>query len=569
VEQLTDSGRWVRIEERKTSDGGVVGLRSDITELKRRESELSRRTTLLRTTLQNMGEGIAVYDKDRKLLASNELCADLLQTPPEMFHEGVPFDRVIRFQAERGDFGDVDVEPDLAVRIDEFYSGEHWIRERRRNDGHTLEIRHYPMPDGGAVFLYRDITERSEYESRLNEALRNAEKASKAKSEFLAMMSHEIRTPMNAIIGMSALLAERDFDPIDRRYVAAIAEAGEKLLVIIDDLLDFSRLEAGKLSLESNPFDIRRVLAGAVEIARALPNPNSLSILQSIDAAVPLFLVGDKGRIHQVLLNLLGNAIKFTEQGGVTIRAMCKREAAGRTILRCEIQDTGPGIPPSLQERLFEPFERGPHSGGKAIEGAGLGLAICRRLVDLMDGRMGVLSRSGEGSTFWFEIPIHAPEDEDARSRASPKPTEAERRLNVLVAEDIEANRTVIGAMLQSLGHTAHMVEDGEQAIAAALKGEYDVILMDVQMPRVNGLGAMRAIRRHGGRRGRAPIVVVTAFAQENDRKEAMNSGAKGYLTKPVRKNELKSTLEAVAGKADLAEEETEAAFDESALGIA
>ncbi len=566
AEQLTDTGRWIRIEERKTSDGGVVGLRSDITELKRRAFELSRQTSLLQTTLQNMGEGIAVYDRDRKLIAWNGLSAELLQTPAEMFQEGVSFDRVVRLQAERGDFGAVDVEADLAERIEAFHSEKNWTRERRRDDGRTIEVRQYPMPDGGAVFLYRDITERSDYEARLNGAVRKAEEASRAKSEFLAMISHEIRTPMNAIIGMSALLTERDLGSTEKRYAEAIAEAGERLLVIIDDLLDFSRLEAGKLGLEARPFDVRRVVASAVEVARVQPNADGLSIVDRIDDAVPAVLVGDGGRISQILLNLLGNAVKFTESGGVTIRVQYNGDPIGDlAYLRCEVQDTGPGIAAALQERLFQPFERGPTADGKAISGAGLGLAICRQLVDLMGGRMGLASAPGKGSTFWFEIPLHPPRGESAGPATSPKSVSKARRLSVLVAEDIDANRTVIGAMLQTLGHTAHMVEDGEQAIAAALEGEYDVILMDIQMPRVNGLDAIRGIRAHGGRAGSVPIVAVTAFAQESDRKEAMNAGADGYLTKPVRKTELQAALEKAAGSIEPAESQAPT-LDESVV---
>ena len=568
VEQQTDSGRFLRIEERKTSDGSIVGLRTDITELKRREFALSRQTTLLKTTLQNMGEGIAVYDTDRKLIAWNELSASLLQTPHEMFQEGVPFERVVRFQAERGDFGPVDVEADLAERIEAFHSERPWITERRRKDGRTIEVRHYPMPDGGAVFLYRDNTQRSDYEARLNDALRKAQAASRAKSEFLAMISHEIRTPMNAIIGMSALLEERDLDATERRYVGAILEAGEKLLVIIDDLLDFSRLEAGKLALESKPFDMRRVIATALDIARAQPNADVLSISEEVDAAVPSVLIGDGGRISQIVLNLLGNAVKFTSSGRVRIHVRLKGEPhAGRMILRCEVKDTGPGIAPSLQERLFLPFERGPVAGEKAVAGTGLGLAICRRLVDLMHGELGVDSELGAGSSFWFEIPVRLAQKEIATISLPSTPDSRRRRLNILVAEDIEANRTVIGAMLQSLGHEADMVDDGAQAIAAALDREYDVILMDIQMPRMNGLDAIRAIRNHGGRLAQVPIFAVTALAQESDREDAMNAGAEGYLTKPVRKDDLRSALDGVAVGADRAEQPpAPPEFDEAAL---
>ncbi len=567
-EQLTDAGRWLRIEERRTADGSIVGLRSDITALKQREFELARQTALLQTTLQNIGEGVAVYDKDRKLIAWNDLCADLLQTPRELFRAGATFDRVIRFQAARGDFGPMR-EAEAARRIAAFHTTAPWTRERRRQDGRAIEVHCRPMPDGGAVFLYRDLTERSDYESRLNEALRKAQDGNRAKSEFLAMISHEIRTPMNAIIGMSSLLGERDLEPTEQRYAQVIREAGEKLLAIIEGLLDFSRLESGRLALETKPFDVRRIVASVVEIARAQPNAATVDIAAFVDPAAPALLDGDGGRISQIMLNLVGNAVKFTAQGSVTIRVRLVGDTkSGEMVLRCEIEDTGPGIAPSLQERLFHPFERGPTLGEPAAPGTGLGLAICRRLVDLMQGQLGVESEVGSGSTFWFEIPVRAAPPGFSSAPGAAASKRRSRSLKILVAEDIEANRTVIGAMLQKFGHDTDMVEDGEQAVAAALAGQYDVILMDVQMPRMNGLDAIRAIRQRGGHHGRVPIVAVTAFAQESDREEAMNAGADGYLTKPVRTNELRSTLDGVAGQSGGAESAPAAAdaFDESAL---
>ena len=251
----------------------------------------------------------------------------------------------------------------------------------------------------------------------------------------------------------------------------------------------------------------------------------------------------------------------------MTVRVSLKEASAASVVLRFEVADTGPGIPVELQERLFQPFERGPSFGEKQASGTGLGLAICRRLVHLMDGALGLTSRPGAGAMFWFELPVLLHQEEPQGLSAATGAESGPGRLNVLVAEDIEANRTVIGAMLQTLGHEAHMVEDGKEALAAALERDYDVILMDIQMPRMNGLDAMRAIRKHGGRLATVPIIAVTAFAQEDDRRAAKNAGADGYLTKPVRKGDLHAALEAVVdGRQAQEQRETLVEFDESAV---
>jgi signal transduction histidine kinase/DNA-binding NarL/FixJ family response regulator len=547
LEQITDSGRWLRVEEKKTADGGIVGIRADITELKQRQFELARQTTLLQSTLQHMGEGIAVYDKDRKLIAWNKLCNDLLELPEWLIGSETTFDEVLRYQARRGDFGDADIETEVAQRVGDFQSGENGVSERRRRDGRTIEVRRSAMPGGGGILLYRDMTERKDYETRINLALRDAQSASRAKSEFLALISHEIRTPMNAIIGMSGLLAESDLEPTHKRYATAIEDAGERLLVIINDLLDFSRLEAGRLTLEKTPFDIREIVESAIEIAKALPNAAHLSIASEIEAGLPAVLLGDSGRINQILLNLLGNAVKFTPAGSINVAIRIVARIGGSCTLRCTVADTGPGISPGLRDRLFEPFEQGEATDDKHHGGTGLGLAICRKLVLLMGGAIGVENQSGAGSAFWFEVPCGigtASSNPLITAREAPA---ASRRLRILVAEDVPANQVVVRSMLDALGHRAHIVGDGAEAIQAACEGEFDAILMDIQMPVLNGHDAIRQIRALGGRHAATPIIALTAFAQKSDMEAALASGATGFLTKPIRKRDLAVALEAYA----------------------
>ena len=552
LEQVIDSGRWLRFEERRTADGGVVGIRTDITELKQREEAFARQTALLETTLQNMGEAIAAFDRDRKLVVWNGNCHRMFGAPAELFHSGQSFDAIVRYHADRGGFGPRDPEDAFRRMVEDFHVRVPTSRIVRRHQGRAIEARRRPTPDGGAVYVFRDVSEREEYERRLGEAVLAAEAANKAKSEFLAMMSHEIRTPMNAIIGMSSVLAERELGATEKRYVHVIAEAGEKLLIIIDDLLDLSRLEAGKLKLSESSFDIRDVVASAVEMANTLPQARSLSIIKEIDADAPPSLVADADRINQIILNLVNNAVKYAQRGTVTIRVSCTSQDASTVRLRCVVEDTGPGIPEEVQARLFEPFQRGQVD--KQIPGAGLGLSICRRLVEAMGGSIGVRSEIGVGTSFFFEIPCKTPPRASApapreRTSANP-PAKGSRRLRLLVAEDVAANQTVIAAMLSSLGHDADLVRDGAPAVSAALTTDYDAILMDLQMPEVNGFDAIRAIREQGGTRGAVPIIALTAYAYQDDREAATLAGASGYLTKPIRKAELAAALQAIAEKA-------------------
>ena len=571
LEQIIDSGRWLRIEEKKTSDGGVVGIRADITELKQRQLDFARQAAMLEMTLQSIDGAIATFDSDRKLVAWNDNFHRVFRNdalPEELFRVGASFDDMMRVYAERGGFGRRSPQDAVARMIEDFHNPESTSTMRRLADGRAIETRRNPTPDGGAVFVFRDVSERADYERRMSEARRAAEAANRLKSEFLAMMSHEIRTPMNAIIGMSSVLAERNLDPTEKRYVDVIAESGEKLLVIIDDLLELSSLEAGKLVLSESVFDPRRVVAGAVEIASALPHAKSLSIVVEIDPDVPASLVADAGRISQILLNLVSNAVKYTPTGSVKIRLSSTGLTTQTIKLFCVVEDTGPGIPEALRAGLFKPFVRGASAVEKNISGTGLGLAICQRLVDLMGGAIGAESRAGEGSRFWFEIPCRADDSSDAKSPTPSALANRERRLRVLVAEDVPANQTVIAAMLSSLGHDADIVDDGAAAISAAMKTDYNVILMDLQMPNVGGLDATRTIRSQVGRNRMTPIIAVTAFAYQDDKDSARQAGASDYLTKPIRKSKLNEALRAISAgtEGEMDNNTTQAEFDESAV---
>ena len=383
-----------------------------------------------------------------------------------------------------------------------------------------------------------DISEQKANEEQLLEAIQQARQADEAKSRFLAVMSHEIRTPMNAVLGILGLLRDTSLNEPQQDLVKTGRDSGEMLLSIINDILDFSKMEADKLELESTSFDLHRLLNQSMTLLKTRAQQNNLELHVILSNELPHFLRGDFGRLQQVLVNLINNACKFTPSGSITLRASAILLTDNKFELHCEVQDTGIGIPLDRQGELFEVFSMVDQSHSRSYEGTGLGLAICKRLVSLMGGQIAVESQPGDGSRFYFHVIMETAEADDIEVTQELKPFEhPSPDTRILLTEDNPANQRVIRAILSSAGLQVDLASNGQEAVEAVAKLPYDIVLMDISMPMMDGMEATRTIRKMSGTNNQVPIVALTAHALKGDRERFIASGMNDYLTKPIEKS--------------------------------
>ena len=495
-------------------------------------------------TLENISQGIMMVTPEGRVPVINRRAIELLGLPPELGKRRRLMVRdILDAQVAADDYREEDAQlRDQAAAGTIDFSVPRY--ERERSNGTVLEVRSQMIEDGGAVRTYTDITDRRRNERALATARDAAEAAGRARAEFLAVMTHEIRTPMNGIIGIAGLLLDMPMDETERQYVRIVRDSGNHLLQLINDILDFSKLDAGRLELEEISFDVRSVLTSAVELLTTDAQSKGLELKLHVAPDVPQRAGGDPGRLRQILLNLIGNGLKFTEKGSVEITVTSLATPAGTTRLSISVRDTGIGIPQEALGRLFTEFNQVDTSISRRFGGSGLGLAICKRLITRMGGSIAVESTPGEGSTFQFDVVLQSRRASDG-ARGGPVETAIPTgpAWRILVAEDNSTNRLVVTKVLERLGHRVDNVSNGAEAVEAVRTIPYDLVLMDVMMPEMDGLAATRAIRALEEPINGIAIIGLTASALREEEKACLAAGMDLFATKPVTSERLASCI--------------------------
>ncbi len=535
--------RIIEISRQRTSDGGLVAILRDVTKERRASERIRASEARFRDAVASLADGFLQLDPDLRIAAWNDRYLDFFPALRGRIAEGMALRDALRVVAPAGLAGDAlsgwidsrmaGVRPDR-LSVDEAVSiGPRDIRVTRTRTS-----------DGGIVSILRDVTGEVAAARELERAKNAAEIASNAKSEFLANMSHELRTPLNGVVGMLDVMLAAELHVETRRHAQMAREAAERLLQVIGDILDISKLEAGALQLERTAFDADAAIRAAVATFEASARAKGLTLEVAVAPEVGRAVLGDAGRLGQILLNLVGNAVKFTESGGVSVRA--SRPDAGAETVCISVTDTGPGIDAATKRRLFAKFFQADSSVTRRFGGTGLGLAISRELALAMGGDIGVRDAPGGGSEFELRLPLAV------ASTSAPRPEPVSAAVarwpgrRVLLVEDNDVNRYAAAKMLDALDLGIDEARDGVEALSLAQACSYDVILMDVQMPRLDGLETTRRLRAGGGPNARTPVVALTANAFVEDVARCREAGMDAHIAKPVRAATLRSAVEAI-----------------------
>jgi signal transduction histidine kinase/CheY-like chemotaxis protein len=503
---------------------------------------------LLRATLENMAQGVAMYDADHKLVTWNELFRQYLEMPDEFLGTDRTFSDYIRYIGARGEFGEnVDIEDALRKRL-AMLDRSHSF-ERVRPDGTVLEVRRDPVPGGGFIAIYTDITERKKAETQLREAKEAAESASKVKSSFLANMSHELRTPLNAIIGYSEILLEDATDRGDKASMAdleKIQAAGKHLLGLINDILDLSKIEAGRMDVYLEHVFLTRLVDEVKTIVEPMVKKNGNRLVVDCPSDIGS-LHTDLTKLKQSIINLLSNAAKFTKEGTVTLR-LSRDERDGTPWVKFEVIDSGIGMTEEQMGRLFQAFTQADSSTTRNFGGTGLGLTITKHFCAMLGGSIDVKSAPGQGSTFTIQLPDHAAkltaEDDQAETgHAAAVHGPPPGAINVLVVDDDPAVHDVLAATLGKEGYQITHAKDGIEALSIMRKHPPDIVTLDVMMPKLDGWSVL-GVMKSEAQLAHIPVIMLTIVDHRN---LGFSLGASEYMTKPIDRNRLLALIQKFA----------------------
>ncbi|MCG8490426.1 MAG: ATP-binding protein [Sneathiellales bacterium] len=566
VEHRYSDGRFMQFSEIKMPSGDTLGVWADVTEVRENEQNLLKMTEMLKASLSGFPGGICIFDNEMRISFTNENLFDLLSLDPEKLPEEASFyDFLDFFRLQRNMYSEF-VSELLRLHVKLMSSETRESIDSLSIGSKVFALHAASMPTGGFVLSFIDITERQNYEISLREAKKAAEKSAKlakelaktaeaanlAKSQFLATMSHEIRTPMNGMLATLDLLRGTVLTEVQSRYLKTVKSSAKTLLRLLNDILDLSKIEADQFSIEAIPFDIRELMTMIEEYWHFQSSSKKLDFIIQLDPLLPTCMIGDPHRLHQILNNLIGNAIKFTSEGSVTVSINCvpaeiRDETDGRLLF--EVTDTGIGVSEEHQAKLFKKFSQADATTTRLYGGSGLGLAICKEIVSMMGGEIGLDSTEEHGTTVWFELDLK-------ESSEKPEPLGINRKdrdlnineylgpkLKVLVAEDHPVNQAVLKEILNLWGHEATLANNGTEAVQFASENDFDLILMDIQMPELDGLEATKTIRNLDHKSSRIPIIAVTANATLEDEEKCLNAGMNDFISKPIEHWELKDTL--------------------------